>query len=357
MTDPADNQAPLGGARPGALSRLLHAREMGIVVALALLVAATAARNPRFLSPQSLRDLLLSASIVVVMAAGQTAVISTRNVDLSVGSVLGLVAFGTGKLLLAAPGTPTVLVLLIGAVAGGLLGAVNGGLVTIAKVPSLVITLGTLYIYRGLDHFWASGQQINAADMPDGFLALGTARVLGVPTLFLIGVAATLVIGQWMGHHRSGRELYAIGSDPDGAVLSGIAVDKRVFTAMTLSGATAGLAGVMFAARFGTLDSTVGQGIELDVVAAAVVGGVAIFGGSGTAYGAAIGALLLTTISTSLPILRINAFWQQAIVGLLILGAISLDRVVATRVARRLQGRTQVTAERTPATEGTATNG
>lgn len=322
--------------RPGPAHRLLHAREMGIVVALVLLVAVTAARNPRFLSAQSLRDLLLSAAIVAVMAAGQTTVIVTRNVDLSVGSVLGLVAFGTGKLFLAAPDLPIVVVVAIGVLAGAALGALNGGLVAAAKVPSLVVTLGTLYIYRGIDFAWASGQQINAADMPDAFLDLGTQRILGVPVLAIVALVVTLLVAQWMRHHRSGRELYAIGSDPDGAELYGLPVGRRVLTAMTVSGATAGLAGVMYAARFGTLDATVGRGIELEVVAAAVVGGVAIFGGSGTAYGAAIGAVLLTTISTSLAVLRVNPFWQQAVVGLLILGAISLDKLLAVRTERAL---------------------
>lgn len=334
---PERSAAPATGGGVGdRVSRLLHAREMGIVIALVALIAVTTARNPRFLSPQSLRDLLLSAAIVAVMAVGQTTVIVTRNVDLSVGSILGLVAFGTGKLFLAAPGTPIVVVLLVGVLAGAALGALNGGLVSAAKVPSLVVTLGTLYIYRGIDFAWASGQQINAADMPDAFLAMGTARILGVPVLAIIALLVTVLVAQWMHHHRSGRELYAIGSDPDGAVLYGLPVGRRVLTAMTVSGATAGLAGVLYAARFGTLDATVGRGIELEVVASAVVGGVAIFGGSGTAYGAAIGAVLLTTISTSLAVLRVNPFWQQAIVGLLILGAISIDRLLALRTERAL---------------------
>ena len=336
VTAAATTRTPAFRPAPSLWHRLLHARESGIVVALVLLLAVTAARNPRFLSPQSLRDLLLSAAIVAVMAAGQTSVIVTRNVDLSVGSVLGLVAFGTGKLFLAAPDLPIVVVVAVGILGGAALGALNGGLVAAAKVPSLVVTLGTLYIYRGIDFAWASGQQINAADLPDAFLDLGTARLLGVPVLALVALAMTFLVAQWMRHHRSGRELYAIGSDPDGAELYGLPVGRRVLTAMTVSGASAGLAGVMYAARFGTLDATVGRGIELEVVAAAVVGGVAIFGGSGSAWGAAIGAVLLTTISTSLAVLRVNPFWQQAVVGLLILGAISLDKVLAIRTERAL---------------------
>jgi len=321
-----------------AALRLLRARELGIVLALALLFGVTAAANPRFLSGQSLRDLLLGATILTVLAIGQTLVIVTRNVDLSVGSILGLTAFATGKLFLAAPDTPILVAIAVGAALGAVCGVVNGGLVAAARVPALVVTLGTLYIYRGIDHWWAAGQQINAVDMPRAFLRLGTATVAGVPVLALVAVAVVVVAGWCLSAYRSGRELYAIGSDPDAARLSGIPVGRRVFLAFVANGALAGLAGVLHAARFGTLDATVGTGLELQVIAAAVVGGVAIFGGSGSVYGAAVGALLLTTIGTSLAVLRVNPFWQRALVGLLILAAIGLDRVLAVRIDRRLRG-------------------
>jgi len=340
----ADTATPATSAptadRGGSVAlRFLRLRELGIVLALALLVGVTAASNPRFLSPQSIRDLLLSAVILVTLAVGQTVLIVTRNIDLSVGSIVGLVAFGIGKLLLAAPDTPLLLVLLAAVAGGAVCGAINGGLVAAARVPSLVVTLGTLYIFRGLDFTWAAGQQINAADMPRSFLRLGTMTVLGIPVLALVALVVVIGVGWCLGSYRSGRELYAMGSDPDAARLSGIPVGRRVFAAFVANGAIAGLAGMLYAARYGTVDAVVGEALELQVVAAAVVGGVAIFGGSGTVYGAAVGALLLQTMTTSLVVLRINAFWQQAVVGGLILLAISLDRFLVTRLDRRLRGR------------------
>lgn len=322
-----------------AVRGLWAAREFGIVAALGLLVLVTTLANPAFLSPQSLRDLLLGAAVLVVLAVGQTVVVVSRNIDLSVGSVLGLVAFATGKLLSSAPGTPIAVAALVGVGLGAACGVVNGVLVAAARVPALVITLGTLHAFRGLDHSWARGEQVNAADMPRGFLALGTSTLLGVPVLALVALAAVLVVGTHLGSYRSGRELYAIGSEPAAARLSGIPVGRRVFTAFVVCGAMAGLAGVLHAARFGTVDATAGTGIELQVVAAAVVGGVAIFGGSGSAHGAALGALLLTTIGSSLAVLRIDPFWQQAVVGAMILAAIGLDRLLAARAADRLRGR------------------
>lgn len=322
----------------GVAAAVLRFREVGIFLALVLLVVITTISNPRFLSTQSVRDLLLGASIMVILAVGQALVIVTRNVDLSVGSILGLTAFGTGSLFVAQPDLPIVVVIIVAMAFGAALGSVNGALVTVARVPALVVTLGTLYLFRGIDFAWAGGRQINAADMPRAFLDFGTGRVFGIPMLALVALAVVLVAGWCLSSLRSGREFYAIGSDPDAARLYGIPVGRRIMIAFVVNGALAGLGGALYAARFGTLDATAGTALELQVVAAVVVGGVAIFGGSGTVYGAAIGAVLLTTIGSALAVLRVNPFWQQAVVGAMIVGAIALERMLATRVARQLQG-------------------
>jgi rhamnose transport system permease protein len=154
--------------------------------------------------------------------------------------------------------------------------------------------------------------------------------------LTIIAVVVLAAVGYYLHTARGGRELYAIGSDPDAAVLYGLPVRRRLLAAFVLSGALAGLAGALYTARYGTVSSSVGSGIELQAVAAAVIGGIAIFGGSGTVWGAAIGAFLLITINRALPSLGIEDFWQRAVVGALILGAIVLDRLLATRQARKL---------------------
>jgi rhamnose transport system permease protein len=322
-----------------ATRRLHAAREFGIALALALLIAVTAIKTPRFLDGQSVKDLLLNSTILVILAVGQAIVIITRNVDLSVGSIMGLTAFAAGYTFQSASGTPIVVVFAMGLAMGAVLGAVNGALVAVTRVPALVVTLGTLYVFRGVDYLWATGKQIVAGDMPDAFLALGTRSVLGVPVFALFAVVVVTIVGYYLRTYRSGRELYAIGSQPDAAVLSGIPVGRRVFSAFVANGVLAGLAGVLYSARYGTLDANVGIGIELDVVAAVVVGGVAIFGGSGTVFGAALGALLLTTIVKALPLLGLTVFWQPPAVGALLLAAIGLDRALAVRAASRLKGR------------------
>ncbi|MCS0500155.1 ABC transporter permease [Protaetiibacter mangrovi] len=319
------------------VGHLLKARETGILLALVIVVAATTIKNPAFLfSTDGWRDLLLTPAILMLVAVGQAIVIITRSVDLSVGSVVGLSAYLTGRTFIDLPGLPWPTVFLIGLVFGGLLGLVNGALVAFAKVPALVITLGTLYIYRGINVMWTGSDRINASDMPKEFLALGTSSLLGIPYLTIIAVVVLVAAGWYMYTQRAGRELYAIGSDPAAAHLYGLKVTQRVLAAFVVCGALAGLAGVLYAARYGTVNSQAGSGWELDAVGAAVIGGVAIFGGSGTVWGAAIGAYLLLTINRALPVIGVQDFWQRAVVGVLILGAIVLDRVLAVRQSRRL---------------------
>ena len=319
------------------LSHVVRSRELAVAVVLVALVVVTTLKNDNFLfSPDGWRNLLLNPSMLLILAVGQTAVIITRNVDLSVGSTLGLTAYAVGKLYTTYPDLPVVAVFLAGLVFGGLLGLVNGVLVTFGKVPALVITLGTLYIYRGIFLSWAGSDRITASDMPRDFLALGTKQVLTIPVLTIIALVVLAAVGYYLWTARGGREMYAIGSDPDAAVLYGLQTTKRVLSAFVLSGALAGLAGVCYAARYGSISSGAGRDIELQAVGAAVIGGVAIFGGVGTVWGAAIGAVLLTTINSSLPILGVSDFWQRAVVGALILAAVVLDRVLSARQTRRL---------------------
>ena len=234
------------------------------------------------------------------------------------------------------PDLPWPVVVAAGMLIGAVLGFVNGVLVAYGQVPALVITLGTLYIYRGAFLTWAGSDRINASDMPKSFLDLGTQQILGLPVLTIFAFIVLAVVGYYLRTARGGREFYAIGSAPEAAVLYGLSVRRRVLSAFVISGALAGLAGVFYVARFGTVSSGAGFGIELQAVGAAVIGGVAIFGGSGTVWGAAIGAFLLITINRALPIVGIQDFWQRAVVGALILTAVVLDRVMADRRERRL---------------------
>ncbi len=319
-----------------ALKRFTTARESGILLAFLLVVVVTTVKNPSFVfSHDGFRDLLVTPMLVLLIAVGQAIVVITRNVDLSVGSIIGLTAYAAGTLFKYTD-IPWPLVALIAVAAGAALGLVNGLLISIAKVPSLVITLGTLYAYRGINVVWTGSNRINSSDIPNEFQGIGTAQLAFIPVITIVA-AVVLIIAAWLLRNtRGGRELYAIGSDPDAANLYGLKVGRRVLTAFVVSGTLAGLAGVLYVARYGTVDSQAGSGFELQAVGAAVIGGVAIFGGVGSVWGAAIGAMLLLTINRALPVLGIQDFWQQAVVGALIIAAIVLDRLLALRQARRL---------------------
>ena len=323
-------------ARASWLRRLATSRALGIFLALALVVIATTVRNPAFVfSPDGFRDLLLTPSILVVVAVGQAVVIISRNVDLSVGSILGLSAYLTGTLFTTTE-LPMVVVMLAGVALGALLGLVNGALVAFGRVPAMVITLGTLYAFRGINVAWTGSNRINASDLPPEFLGLGTQAIFSIPVLTIIALVVLAAVAWYLSNTRAGREFYAIGSAPEAAELYGLASRRRVLVAFVLCGTLSGLGGVLYAARYGTVNSQAGLGFELQAIGAAVIGGVAIVGGVGTVLGAAIGAYLLLTIARALPVLGIPDFWQQALVGALIIGAIVLDRVLARRQSKRL---------------------
>lgn len=341
-TQPLSRQPLVQSSRFAAAQRvvknLVTSREMAIVIVILTVIAMATAMNQNFLfSSQGWRDLLLTPSLLMVLAVGSAIVIITRNVDLSVGSTLAITAYMTGRLFIDFPGIPIPAVVVIGILVGAGLGMINGLLVAYGKVPALVVTLGTMYIYRGIVLSWAGADRINASDMPREFLRLGTMQIASIPLLTIVAVLVLIGVGYYLATARGGREMYAIGSDPEAAKLYGLPVTRRVITAFVASGALAGLAGVMYAARYGTVSAGAGSAWELQAIGAAVIGGVAIFGGSGTVWGAAFGAILLMTINRTLPIIGIPDFWQRAVVGALIIGAIVLDRYLAARQTRKLQ--------------------
>ncbi|MFG2151021.1 ABC transporter permease [[Kitasatospora] papulosa] len=337
QSPPDTAKAPERGAS-SLVDAVFRAREISIAGALVLLILGTYLANPLFLSDQGIKDLLLNASILVLLAVGQSAVVITRNIDLSVGSVVGLSAFACGKFV-AGTDHGVLTVMLLGIAIGVVCGLVSGALVSFGGVPALVVTLGMLYIIQGVDYWWAQGEQISASEVPEAVLGLGSGSVLGVPYLPLIALVLLAATAYFLRSYRSGRELYAIGSSPEAARLAGIPIRRRVLAAYAFSGAVAGLAGALWLARFGTVVADNAHGWELTVVSAVVVGGVAITGGTGTVWGAALGALLLTTIGSVLVVLKVDSFWQGAITGALLLLAISVDRIVNLRMTAALRKR------------------
>ena len=333
--EPTDARADLRSRR--LTERVFRVRESGILAVLLVFVAITTAVEPRFLNSSNIQFVLVNTTVFALLALGETLVVVSRNVDLSVGSVLGLSAYLSASLFGSVHGISVVVVFLFGLVIGLACGVANGLMVAVGRVPSLVVTLATLYVIRGIDILHVGGGEVVASTLPSSFVNIPLKTIVGIPDI-AIAVALVVAAGAYyLRSFRSGRELYAIGSNPEAARLAGIPVGRRVFTAFAVSGAIAGVAGVLWAAQYQTIDSSAGTGYELEVIAAVVVGGVAIFGGSGSAIGAALGALLLNTISSALNVLGISSLWVEAISGFLLLLAISLDRAISLRLASALR--------------------
>lgn len=326
--------APRSGSRlVGLVSRV---RELGLLVVLLLIVIIVGVQVPQFFTISNIVQILLSVSIIAIVAVGETLVVLTRNVDLSVGSIVGFTAFVAADLFKQHPGTNLLLGILLGCALGLLLGIINGLVVTAGRVPAIVTTLGTLYIYRGLVFLYAGGNQVSASDVPDSFLSLATTPFLGIPALIWFALVIAVIFAYFLRSSRTGRQFYAIGSNPDAARLVGISSGLLVFAAFAISGLLSGFAGVLWGARFATVDATAASGLELLVIAAVVVGGVNIFGGSGTIFGAILGAIVLGTIDNSLSFLKVSQFWLQAIDGAAILIAVTLDAFITGWVQRLL---------------------
>ncbi len=345
MTTTSKGREEVRTTQRSSQSRLVRlvsrVRELGLLIVLLLIVAVVSVQEPRFLTIANIEQILLSVAILAIVAVGETLVVLTRNIDLSVGSMVGFTAFVTADLFKQQPGTNLVVAILLGCALGLVLGAINGLIVTVGRVPAIIVTLGTLYVYRGLDFVVAGGTQVSASDVPDSYLSLATTRILGIPALILFAAAIALIFAYLLRSTRSGRQLYAIGSNPEAARLAGIRSGLLVFGAFLLSGLLCGLAGVLWGARFATVDATAATGLELQVVAAVVVGGVSTLGGSGTILGAILGAVVLGTVDNSLNLLKLSQFWLQAIDGAAIVVAVTLDAFITRWLQRTLITRRQ----------------
>lgn len=313
-------------------------REFGLVLIILVVLGFFATQIPEYFSGRTFTRVSTSVAIVAVVAVGQTLVVVTRNIDLSVGSIVGVVAYVVGTILEANNALPVAVAIGLAVALGALLGVVNGLIVAYGRVPAIIATLGTLAIFRIVLVELSGARTITAQRLPDWLVDLQGASLLEIAgfqvrILFVAALLIVFVFAIALRYLPYGRRLYAIGSNPDVAKVAGLPVRRDVFTAFVLSGALAGFAGFMFLARFGNITVVAGQGLELQVVAAVVVGGVNIFGGSGSVIGALLGASLIDLLQQSLiRWLEVSEFVRDAILGLLILLAVASDAVILNRL-------------------------
>ncbi len=322
-----------GPARRNWLLAIGRQRELSLLAIMFVLGAGVSMMAPQFLSVENFSQVAVLASVVAIAAVGEAIVIITRGIDLSVEAMIGLVAYSVARSLELHIVDP------VGALAMGLaiglgLGMINGFIVAVLKVPAIVATLGTLSIFRGIDYVIAGPDQVPLAGLPDGFTDLSRADIFGIPVFVLVVVGVVAVGSILLRSTRFGRQVYAVGSNPEAAAILGIPSRLVVFVAFSLCGLMAGLAGVMWVMQFGTINGTAATGATLAIIAAVVVGGVNTLGGSGTLAGAAIGALFLGFIANALILVGLSQFWLQAIYGVVILVAIASDQLIRRSVQR-----------------------
>ena len=317
------------------IKRLATTREAMLLVAIVVLIALISTRFGDFATPRNLANVFNDTAPLILLAIGQMIVILTKCIDLSVAATLALTGMVVAMLNTAAPGVPVAAILLIAVALGAALGAINGFFVWKLSIPPIVVTLGTMTIFRGIIFLISDGAWVNAHEMSAAFKGFPRHAILGLPMLGWIAILAVVLFHVVTTRTPLGRAFFAVGGNPHASVYTGIDVGRTQFWAYVISGALAGLTGYLWVARYAVAYVDIAAGFELDVVAACVIGGVSIAGGSGSVIGALLGALFLGVIKNALPVINISPFWQLAISGSAIIIAIALN-ARASRVKGRV---------------------
>lgn len=312
------------------MKTLLKNRELSAFFAIVALFAVLVALNPAYFSLQTLAMIFASSQILCLLALGATLVMLTRNIDVSVGSTVGLSAIAVGVALNNGYGLATAIAFALAI--GALAGAFNGLLVVGLRIPAIVATLGTLGLYRGVMLLWTGGKWIEG--LPDSLKSLSEPAFIGVSPLGWLVLALLLAGGWLLSRTASGRDFYAVGYNLAAARQLGVAVNRTRMLAFTLNGMLAACAGIVFAAQIGFVPNQTGSGLEMKAIAACVLGGISLLGGTGTLLGAFLGAFFLTQIDTVLVLFRLPAWWNDFIAGLVLLGVLVLDGRLRQALAR-----------------------
>ncbi|MBI5929831.1 MAG: ABC transporter permease [Chloroflexi bacterium] len=316
---------------------LQRLRELSLVLILIIVIVIFGNQIDNYYTPRTFNRISSTVALITLVAVGQTLVLLTRNVDLSVGSMVGFTAYYLGRHLSKTEDMSPMVLAAMAMGIGGAMGLINGLLVAYGRIPAIVVTLGTMAIYRGALVRYSDSKSVATRELPpwikdlpqETLYKFGEYELRALPG---IALGAVIIFFFILLYSSFGRRLYAIGSSPEAAHLAGIHAPRMVTLAFTLCGALSGLGGMVYLARFGTITVEAGRGLELQVVAAAVVGGVSITGGSGTVLGAMLGAILIGTLEQSLIRMQINEFWKDAVMGLCIIVAVSVDRILINQL-------------------------
>ncbi len=311
-----------------ALRRLFGTQEAVLLLAIIALFVVVGTINPRFVSDRNLQSIFLGNAYIAVAAIGMSMVIISGNIDISVGSLIGVLATISGSLAVA--GYPIFICWLVPLVAGALVTGFMGLLVAYMRIPAIVVSLGMLSILKGGLISVTGGAWIT--DLPEGF-HLSQMKPLGLPMPIYFMVVLTLGAAMWMRYSATGRAIYAVGGNAEAARLSGISRERTIMTVFLIHGVFVGIASVLFATQLSIIQSTVPPNLELTIITASVVGGVSIMGGTGTVIGSTLAAILLAAIGSSLIFVDLSPYWLRAVQGTLILITVLADLMRRRRQA------------------------
>lgn len=307
-------------------------REIGLLMFIILLSIGVQIRNDNFLTLENINDLVTNTAILSILAIGMMLVIITRGIDLSIGATLALSGMSAALMVSNNPEMNPVLVILVGILIGTVCGAIVGGLIAKVNILPIIATLGLMNVFRGFTFIISGGKWVSAHQMPVSFKAIATGKILGINTLIFIAIIIYIIFYYFINHTRTGRQIYATGSNPDSAKISGINTDRIIWMVYTIMGGLSGLAGVLWVSKFASAQGDTASGYELNVIAACVLGGVAISGGIGKISGLLMGTLLLGILNNALPLINVSPFWQNAIQGVVILAAVIMNALIKRNV-------------------------
>lgn len=309
-------------------------REMGLLIFIVILSVLIQFKNPSFLSLENINDLLTNTAILSILAVGMMMVLLTAGIDLSIGSTLALSGMTAALVVSNNPDVSPIVAILIGIAVGTVCGVIVGFLISILGVFPIIASLGMMNVFRGLTFMISGGKWVSAHQMSDSFKGIATSKILGINTLIFIAIVIYILFYYFINYTRTGRQIYAVGSNQASAKISGINTKKTLWLVYTLMGALSGLAGVLWVSKFASAQGDTATGYELNVIAACVLGGVSVAGGYGKVSGLLVGALLLGILNNALPLINVSPFWQNAIQGVIILVAILMNAYVKRRATK-----------------------
>ncbi len=320
--------------RESLLAKFGKFRELGLLVFILVIMLFTQWKNENFFTFENIDDLLANAAILGILSLGMMLVIIIRGIDLSIGATLALSGMTAALAVSAWPGLPPAAALLLGTLVGLACGVVVGLATAVFGVLPIIASLGMMYVFRGLTYIVSGRRWVSAYQMPDSFKDMATGRFMGVRHYIIIAALFYIAFYYFTNHTRTGRRIYAVGSNPESAAISGIKATRLTWLVYVLMGGLSGFCGVLWVAKFASAQGDTATGYEMNVIAACVLGGVSIVGGSGKVGGVLLGTLLLGTLNNALPMINMSVFWQNAIQGAIILIAIIVNTLVKRNVDR-----------------------